>query len=199
MTSPKEGLIDTERISKGDAQAFTKIYNLYGQQVYGFACRMLGEPSIAEDVTHEAFLVLIQHPERYRQERGSMLTFLCAVARNCIFHHFRRRGFEIDDAFDDQSPRVIKVECGYNPLTYLLEQELAEKVNQSIALLPVLQREVLVLREFQELSYEEISAVVGEEVNVVKARLYRARQTLAKMLAPYMISQGERFYELPRS
>lgn len=199
MINPKEDLIDTEQIGKGDARTFTKIYNLYGQRVYGFAYRMLGEQSIAEDVTHEAFLVLIQHPGRYRQERASMLTFLCAVARNCIFHHFRRREYEIDDAFDDQSPRVIKVECENNPLTYLLERELAEKVNESIASLPVLQREVLVLREFQELSYEEISAVVGEEVNVVKARLYRARQTLSKRLAPYMISKGELFYELPRS
>ncbi len=199
MTNPKEDLIDTERIGSGDAGAFTKIYNLYWQQVYGFAYRMLGEQSSAEDATHEAFLVLIQNPERYRRERGSMLTFLCAVTRNCIFHHFRRRGYEIEDAFDDQSPMLIKAECENSPLTYLLERELAEKVNESIAFLPVLQREVLVLREFQELSYEEISAVVSEEVNVVKARLYRARKTLAKRLAPYMISKGECFYELSRS
>lgn len=199
MTNHNEDLTDAERIGKGGVQAFTKIYNLYWQQVYGFAYRMSGERQTAEDVTHEAFLVLIKHPERFRRERGSMLTFLCAVARNCMFHHFRRRGFEIEDAFDEQSPSVVKLECEDNPLMYLLERELAEKVNESIALLPILQREVLVLREFQELSYEEISAVVGEQVNVVKARLYRARQTLVKRLKPYVISKGERFYELPRS
>ncbi len=199
MTNSKDDSRDANRIRQGDAEAFTKIYNLYWQQVYSFAYRMSGDRQAAEDITHEAFLVLIKHPERYRPERGSMLTFLCAVARNCIFHHFRRRGYEIEDAFDEHSPPLIDTECLNNPLRYLLERELAEKVNDSIALLPVPQREVLVLREFQELSYEEIAAVVGEQVNVVKARLYRARQTLVKRLKPYMASKGERFYELPRS
>lgn len=199
MTNPKEDLIDTRGIAEGDVRAFTEIYNLYWERVYGFAYRMTGDQTTAEDVTHEAFLVLIRHPKRYHRERGSMLTFLCAVARNCIFHHFRRRGYEIDDAFDEQTSAVMKVENEKNPLTYLLERELAEKVNESVALLPVLQREVLILREFQELSYEEIAAVVGGEVNVVKARLYRARQTLAKRLAPYMTVKGERCYELPGS
>jgi RNA polymerase sigma-70 factor (ECF subfamily) len=199
MTNSKEDLRDAERIAQGDAEAFTKIYNLYWQQVYGFAYRMSGDKQTAEDITHEAFLVLVKHPERYHPERGSMLTFLCAVARNCIFHHFRRRGYKIEDAFDEQSLPLVDKECQSNPLRYLLERELSEKVNDSIALLPVPQREVLVLREFQELSYEEIAAVVGEQVNVVKARLYRARQTLVKRLKPYMVSKGERFYELPRS
>jgi RNA polymerase sigma-70 factor (ECF subfamily) len=199
MTNPKEDLIDTDSIAEGDAQAFTKIYNIYWERVYGFAYRMTGDQTTAEDVTHEAFLVLIRHPKRYHPERGSMMTFLCAVARNCIFHHFRRRGYEIDDAFDEQSSVSTFIATEKNPLNYLLERELAEKVNESVALLPVLQREVLILREFQELSYEEIAAVVGGEVNVVKARLYRARQTLAKRLAPYMTVKGERCYELPGS
>jgi DNA-directed RNA polymerase specialized sigma24 family protein len=56
-----------------------------------------------------------------------------------------------------------------------------------------------VLREFQDLVYEEISIVTGVEVNVVKARLHRARQSAAKRLAPYMISKGEQFYELRKS
>jgi len=55
--------------------------------------------------------------------------------------------------------------------------------------LPVAQREVLVLREYQELSYEEIATVIGADLNVVKARLYRARQALAKRLAPYLAAE----------
>jgi len=78
-----------------------RIYRRHRDRVYGFAYRMLNSQSIAEDVTHEAFLVLIEHPERYQEERGSMLTFLCSVARNHIMHHFRRNGHEAQEMSDD--------------------------------------------------------------------------------------------------
>src|SRR5437763_2466783 len=77
-----------------------------------------------------------------------------------------------------------------DPLTQLLEQELKARVDAAILALPALQREAIILREFQELSYEEIAAVTGAQVNAVKVRLYRARQTLARQLAPYLSTSG---------
>ncbi|HKS29327.1 MAG TPA: RNA polymerase sigma factor [Pyrinomonadaceae bacterium] len=182
----------------GDAAAFSNLYRLHRDRVYGFAYRMLGAQSVAEDVTHEAFLVLIEHPERYRPERGSLLTFLCAVTRNHIMHHFRRRGYELsetDCGAADLTERANETER--DPLGNLLEQELAARVNNAIAALPPLQREAIVLREFQELSYEEIAVVTGAGVNVVRGRLHRARQSLAEQLAPYMNEDSKR-YELRR-
>ena len=185
--------------TEGDAAAFSEIYDLNRDRVYGFAYRMLGAQSIAEDVTHEAFLVLIEHPERYRPERGSVLTFLCAVARNRIMNHFRRNGYKLTDkacgAIDLAEQRD---ETERDPLSDLLNRELTARVNASIARLPPLQREVIVLREFQELSYEEIANVTGTEVNVVRARLHRARQSLAQRLTPYIIADMRR-YELRRN
>jgi RNA polymerase sigma-70 factor (ECF subfamily) len=199
MKSPDKDLAEVERIGEGDAVAFTRVYDLYSTRVYGFAFRMLNAQATAEDITHEAFLVLIQHPERYCSNRGSLLTFLCSIARNQILKHFRRLGYEVEDPFDDQSPHLMKTEYDQNPLSTLLEQELAAKVNAAIAMLPILQRETLILREFQELSYHEISIVTGTDINVVKARLYRARQTLGNKLASYMHVSGESCYELRRS
>jgi RNA polymerase sigma-70 factor (ECF subfamily) len=183
----------------GDAAAFSEIYGRHRDRVYGFAYRMLGAQPIAEDVTHEAFLVLIEHPERYRPERGSVLTFLCAIARNQIMNHFRRDGYDLKEKTGstiDLAEQRDEVER--DPLTNLLDQELAARVNESISRLPPLQREVIVLREFQELSYEEIAGVTGTEVNVVRSRLHRARQSLGQRLAPYL-KVDRRRYELRRN
>lgn len=176
--------------ARGDRAAFSQLYHRYRNRVYGFAYRMLGAQAVAEDVTHEAFLVLIRQPERYQAARGSLLTFLCAVARNHIFQHLRRQ--------ERYAPEPVETsgECdeagvarSFDPLSGLLERELAAQVEAALAALPVAQREVLVLREYQELSYEEIATVIGADLNVVKARLYRARQALAKRLAPYLSAE----------
>jgi RNA polymerase sigma-70 factor (ECF subfamily) len=185
--------------SLGDAAPFSQLYAAHRDRVYGFAFRMLGSQAVAEDITHDTFLVLIEHPERYRPERGSVLTFLCAVARNQVMNHFRRNSYELKDnggsAFDFTER---KDEMERDPLAAVLDQELAQRVDASIAQLPPLQREVIVLREFQELSYEEIAIVTSTEVNVVRARLHRARQSLAGHLASY-IKADRRRYELRRS
>jgi len=173
--------------SRGDHVAFSQIYQRYRNRVYGFAYRMLGAQEVAEDVTHEAFLVLIRQPELYQAERGSLLTFLCAVARNHIYQHLRHQEryapepVETSDEYEEAGVRY-----SFDPLNDLLERELAAVVEAALARLPVAQREAVTLGEYQELSYEEIATVIGADTNVVKARLYRARQALAKRLATYL-------------
>jgi len=173
--------------ARGDQAAFSQLYQRYRNRVYGFAYRMLGTPESAEDVTHETFLLLIRQPEVYQAERGSLITFLCAVARNHIFQHLRRQEryapelAETSDEYDEMGAGRT-----FDPLSDLLERELAAQVETALARLPVAQREAIVLREYQELSYEEIATIIGADTNVVKARLYRARQALAKRLAPYL-------------
>jgi RNA polymerase sigma-70 factor (ECF subfamily) len=187
---------------RGDAAAFSRLYHTHRDRVYGFVYRMTGAQAVAEDITHDTFLVLIEHPEKYRRERASLLTFLCAVARNNVMNYFRRNNYELKDSDNSSSNgggscdyAERKDEAARDPLSALLDRELAERVDASIAELPPLQREVLVLREFQELSYEEIATVTGAEVNVVRSRLHRARQSLAQRLAVY-VSAGRRKYEL---
>ena len=186
MTNQNEDLLAIERIKKGDAESFALLYEKYRDRVYGFAYRMLRARSAAEDVTHEAFMVIIQHPEKYQAERGSVLTFLCVIARNHILNQFRRRGYESEDGFDERESAPFRHEHGVDPLSSLLELELTAKVDECVASLPPLQREVIILRKFQGLSYHEIATVVGTDVAVVKARLHRARRALAKSLAPYL-------------
>jgi RNA polymerase sigma-70 factor (ECF subfamily) len=185
------------RAADGDPAAFSEIYERYRDRIYGFAYRMVNSQPIAEDVTQETFMVLIEHPQRYRAERASLLTYLCSIARNQILYHLRRTRHEVGDEFetsaisDNGSDRLP-----FGPLRRLLDEELSNEVNLAIAALPPLHREVIVLREFQELSYEEIAAVTNVEVTVVKVRLHRARQSLARRLIPYLASVGDQCHEL---
>jgi RNA polymerase sigma-70 factor (ECF subfamily) len=178
-----------EAASRGDAAAFSELYRRCRDRVYDFAYRMLGGESVAEDVTHEAFLVLIEHPERYRTERGSVLTFLCAVARNHSLHHLRSHQRQAAGPIDD----LVEEHdwASPDPLAGLLERELAAHVEAAIAALPPEHREVIILREYEELSYEEIAAVTDSTLNLVKVRLHRARRALAKHLERYLISDGD--------
>jgi RNA polymerase sigma-70 factor (ECF subfamily) len=187
-----------ERSARGDASAFAQLYQLYRDRVFGFALRMLGDYQTAEDVTHEAFLALIEHPERYRPQRGSLLTFLCGVARNHILLHWRRRGYQLEDHLEDEWDIAAPNHAAQNPLANFLGRERAATVNAAVADLPVLQREALVLREFQELSYGEIASVTSTSVDVIKMRLRRARQSLSSRLSAYLNSEKGP-HELQRS
>lgn len=184
------------QISRGDEAALSEIYRIYHVRVYGFAYRMTLNQAAAEDITHEVFVFLIEHPDRFQTERGSLLTFLCAVARNLVMNHLRRKhhsdiGFDELENFD-----VLEDETQNNPLTDLLNRELAGRIENCIAELPPLQREAIILREYQELSYEEIARVTEADLSAVKARLHRARRALARNLAAYVNWQKEKHHEL---
>ena len=190
---------DIELMANGDPDAFARLYSFYRDKIYAFAYRMVGDQAKAEDIMQESFLFLIQNPERYDPAKSSLLTFLCVIARNKIISYFRRQGIEVEDLFNEDEASEWIDENGIDPLSLVLSQELSTKINEAIAKLPALQREVIVLREFHDLSYEEISEVVGTQLNVVKARIHRARQNLSKTLAPYLFAKGVHCYELQRS
>ena len=176
-----------EKVIEGDALAFSEAYLVLRDSIYNFAYRMLGASGAAEDITQETFMFLIEHPERYLAERGSLQAFLCGVARNQIMHHLRKQKNKPEVSIDAGDVSIDHIPpIGQDPLTLLLEQEFVTRVEQSLALLSPLQREVIILRELQELSYEEIAEINGENINTVKVRLHRARGTMARLLAPYV-------------
>jgi RNA polymerase sigma-70 factor (ECF subfamily) len=181
-------MADLEGLVHGNADAFENIYRRHRDRVYGFAFRMLNSQPLAEEVAHDAFMVLIEHPRRYRTEQGSMLTFLCSIARNQIMNHFRHRGHGPESSLDGDEVN-LKVDEDIlrgDPLTNLLDAELAAEIGRAVESLPVLLREAIVLREFQELSYEEIADVAGVSLSTIKVRLHRARRALTRALEPYI-------------
>ena len=173
--------------SRGDEEAFLALYERHRDVVFRFRYRMLGSVELAEDVTHDCFLGLLKRPSRFDSSRGvSLRTYLLAAARNLARKHFRSRRDE--DALEDLTNEP-SVPARHGPLHKLLDEELAVAVRSAIEALPPLQREALVLFEYEELPLREIAAIVGADIGTVKARLHRARQSLKRRLAPYLKSE----------
>ena len=172
------------RAHDGNEAAFLALYERHRTRIYRFAYRLLnGSASLAEDVTHDCFVSLLRHPERFDPARASLRTYLYAAARHQAWKHFRRAGYN-DLALDELTlePRAAEAQ---QPLRQLLRSELTEAVRAAIATLPPLQREALVLFEYEALSLAEIALVAGADVGTIKARLSRARSNLRRALAPY--------------
>lgn len=152
---------------------FRDTFEEHKDAVYRLAWRMCGSPAAAEDVTQEAFIVLLRHPDRFDPARGRMRTYLLGIARNLSLKHWRKE-HRFEPLDDDGIVESIDLERG----------EIGEIVGRAVRALPLLQREVLILAEYEELSLAEIAQAVDAEVGTVKARLHRARENLRRTLAP---------------
>ncbi len=177
-----------ERAGGGDQTAFLELYERHREPIFRFAYRLLGSVELAEDITHDCFLSLIRKPENFDPARGQLRTYLFAAARNLAMKHFRNLGRE--SALDElsESPAGPAKE---EPLRQLLDGELSAKVRDAVSNLPPLQREALVLFEFEGLALNEIAEIVGTDVGAVKARLFRARERLRNSLRQYLNSNQE--------
>jgi RNA polymerase sigma-70 factor (ECF subfamily) len=176
-----------ENAAAGDETAFVALYQRHRDLVFRFAYRLLQSPETAEEITHDCFLSLIKDPQRFKADRGkaSLRTYLCAAARNLAFKRLRRAG--VETAIDDLSEQLAAT-ASQQPLRLLLNAEVSEAVRKAVGELPPLQREALILFEYEEMSLAEIAEVAGADVGTVKSRLHRARERLRIALAPYFKS-----------
>jgi RNA polymerase sigma-70 factor, ECF subfamily len=177
-----------QKAGEGDQAAFLELYDRYRQPVFRFAYRLLGSVDVAEDVTHDCFLSLIRKPQNFRTERASLKTYLYAAARNLALKHFRNAGREASMDEVVEEPEDLQ---GRGPLRRLLDEELAAQVREAVFSLPPLQREALILFEYEGLSLVEVAEVAGTDAGAIKARLYRAREGLRRILRPYLNSNQE--------
>jgi RNA polymerase sigma-70 factor, ECF subfamily len=153
---------------------FRTIFYEHKDAVYRFVWRMTGSAEAADDITQDCFLALLRDTARYESRRGPLRPFLMGVARNLTLKRWRTENrWEAldDDAFVAEPLDPTRLQT-------------AELVAKAIALLPPLQREALILAEYEELSMEDVASAVSAEVSTVKARIHRARENLRRMLAP---------------
>jgi RNA polymerase sigma-70 factor (ECF subfamily) len=163
------------RARKGDEGSFLEVYTRHRDAVFRFAYRMTGAADRAEDLAHDCWLALLDGKARWNPDHGALRAFLLGVVRNLAMRRFRwanREGPEAEDAFAPD-----------DPLDDVWTGEIGAAVARAVAELPALQREALVLFEYEELSLEEIAGIAGVEAGTIKARLHRARETLRRRLA----------------
>lgn len=177
MDEPSDHALLT-RATAGDARAFASLYERHRSLIFRFAYRMLGSAEAAEDVAHDCFLGLLRQPLRFDPTRASLRTYLCAAVRNLSIKRLRRDGREV---MDEVTPDAM---AEATALQGLLDDEVASKVRAAVAALPPLQREVVILVEYEDCAVADAAEIVGADVGTLKARLHRARQALRQRLAP---------------
>ncbi|MCG6922798.1 MAG: RNA polymerase sigma factor [Acidobacteriota bacterium] len=171
------------KAGRGDEAAFLVLYERHRTPVFRFTCRLLGKAELAEDVTQECFLAVLRRPEAYEPGRASLRTYLCAIARHLALKQLKKLGQE---TMMDDPPENPSGGAGMNPLRRVIDEEAAAAVRAAVATLPPLQREVVVLFEYEEMSLAETAAICDIDVGTVKSRLHRARARLRRTLAPLL-------------
>jgi RNA polymerase sigma-70 factor (ECF subfamily) len=149
--------------------AFRIHYEQYREPLFRFGYRLTGSAEVAEDLVHDCFIGLFRGG--FDESRGSLKTYLYGAMRNLARKYYRSSGRE-----DPPDEAVPSVHAG--ALDLLIAQEAAVAVQRAVGALPPLQREALILFEYEELSLGEISEIVDAELAAVKSRLYRARESL---------------------
>jgi RNA polymerase sigma-70 factor (ECF subfamily) len=135
---------------------------------------MSGSPTAAEDITQDAFMALLRHPDRFDPARGTLRAFLLGIARNLALKHWRAaHRFE---PLDDEAAVAEPLDLGRG--------DVGETVGRAVRALRPLQREVVILAEYEGLTLAEIARAVDADVGTVKSRLHRARENLRRLLAP---------------
>ncbi len=153
--------------------------------VYRFAWRMMNSAAAAEDVAQDVFLSLLHHRDRFDSGRGRLRPFLLGITRNLVLKRWRDEE-RWEELAADRLDRVPAAGPGID------STDIAQLVGEAVRLLPPLQREVLILAEYEDLSLDEIARAVNTEVGTVKSRLHRARENLRRSLAPLKPSNGVR-------
>ena len=177
-------------VSGGDAGAFEQLVERHQRLVIGTVTRMLGTNSDAEDIAQQVFVRIWKSAKRY-VPRAKFTTWLLKITRNLVFNELRRRSRHAEVSLQsetEEEERPIRDEHATAPDASLLEQELQKAIDAAIARLPETQRMAVVLRRYEELSYEEIAEALDQSVSAVKSLLFRARSELRESLQKYLSS-----------
>ena len=166
----------------GEVRAFDIIVSRYTQRLFRFAFRLLGDAQMAEDVVQEAFLRVHVHANRYKYGVAKFSTWIYRIVRNLTIQEFRKQ----KSRKARESGAAAAEEHADEPERELLNAEFNAMLQKALEGLPEEQRTVFVLRDIEHMTYEEIAKVTRVRVGTVKSRLNRARNALARELAPYV-------------
>ena len=175
-------------VGAGDDRVFEQLVERHQRLVVGTVGRMLGSGSDAEDIAQQVFVRVWKNAKRY-EPRAKFTTWLLKITRNLVFNEMRRAKrhphlpVQIEPGAEEMP---LKDEAMATPDATLLQAELQAEIEKAIVLLPDTQRMALVLRRYEELSYEEIADVLDLSVPAVKSLLFRARTELRDRLKDYL-------------
>lgn len=159
--------------SQGAADAFTELFARYKQPVFGFFRRRVLDPGQAEELAQETFLAIVRGAARY-QPRALFRTYLYAIGFRILRAHRRKAALRV---------ALFGATAGSRELGVPDATDAALLLRHAVKKLERTDREILMLREFEQLSYSEIAELLHLPVNTVRSRLFRARAALRALLA----------------
>ena len=156
----------------GSTDAFDELFSRYKQPLFGFFRRRVDDPAQAEELTQDAFVAVIRASGRY-QERALFRTYLYAIGLRMLIGYRRKMAF---------SAMFQGVAAPHHEPADESHLEADLSLRQALEKLDRMDREVLMLREYEELSYAEIGEVLALPINTIRSRLFRARVALRELL-----------------
>ncbi len=176
-----------EHVVRGSEAAFATLVERYRGRVINLVCRFISDRDRAQEIAQEVFLRVFVHRERYRPS-GKFSTWMYTIAVNLAKNEIRRRVrsrgiVSLDNLLETtgDSSRFV-ADHGPRPDRRLRQREIQEWVEKAMSELPEKYREVIILRDVQQLSYEEIEEVLGIPGGTVRSRINRARASLQDRL-----------------
>jgi RNA polymerase sigma-70 factor (ECF subfamily) len=179
------------RILNGDEDLFALLVNRYRTRLYRFIGRYTNDSEDARDVTQDVFFKVYGALDSF-DSKYKFSTWLFRIAGNAAIDHLRRRKIralplDLPPDSEGEERRMEPKETRPNPLEDLTRRRLGQALDQAIERLPDDYRELISLRHYGELPYEEIAELKGMPLGTVKNKLFRARQALRDLLPPDVV------------
>jgi RNA polymerase sigma-70 factor (ECF subfamily) len=184
LTTAGEGAELVRRCRAGDGAAWEEIVSTYSRRIYNLAYRFTSRPDAAEDLTQEVFIRVYRSLEQYDARQGDLQNWLMRLARNLVIDDYRRRQRTPHDTqADDLEDHTYHLRSATNSVQNEMERrELGAQVQAGIDKLSPDLRTCVILRDIEELSYQEIVELLEIPEGTVKSRINRGRIELAKIL-----------------
>lgn len=181
------------RAKSGEVDARDAVAREYRQAAYLFALHLVGNPDDALDIAQEAMLRFFTSLHRFQQDR-SVRPWLFAIVRNCTRDFWRRSKIRRHEPLDEAVPNLARAltDPRADPEQDALVEERRQAIWQAISRLSTAKREILVLRDFHDLSYAEIAEVLKIPIGTVMSRLHSARKSLQQDLLDNRALEGSR-------
>jgi len=176
-------------VKRGDEEAFQTLVERHQYRIVGTVAKMLGRETDAEDIAQQVFVRVWQSASRY-EPGAKFTTWLLTITRNLVFNEMRRRRrsklVEMQTEEDEERFAQHEDSAARSPSSLAQNAELQNAIADAIATLPESQRMAVILRRYEELSYEEIAEVLKTSVPSVKSLLFRARTELKERLKTFL-------------
>lgn len=175
-------------IKDGHVELYAELIDRYERKILAFIFHMLRSANLdmlAEDLCQETFYKAFRSLKTFREVEASFSTWLYTIARNTVLSELRKQ--KVGKVSLEESGYVPQASIESTPEHELLRNEKVSLVREAINKLPEKQRSALILREYEQLDYQEIANILGQTVSSVKSLLFRARASVKTQLEPYIM------------